>query len=188
MIIITIIIMVILMIIVKGRVTVLRCPWVLSSDFLILLGLLSLLLLALAGRRGGLEAASGAADSHTASLPYSDRFEPNFPWEPPRAFEEFAPRTRHWHGVESRNSLDGSTARRRTFESLHTQRLAEYGWKPHRAFCQQTYHGPQSTGICVNTRRVRFHRIRDFKQYHSNSIPPTSHTHPMDIAWPQPCP
>ena len=40
---------------------------------------------------------------------------------------------------------------------------------------KQTYHGLEFTGICVNNRRVRFHRIRDFKQYCFNSIPPTSH-------------
>ena len=40
---------------------------------------------------------------------------------------------------------------------------------------KQTYHGPQFTCICVKNRWVRFHRIRDFKQYYFNSIPPTSH-------------
>ena len=29
--------------------------------------------------------------------------------------------------------------------------------------------------VCVKNRGVRFHRIRDFKQYYLNSIPPTSH-------------
>ena len=38
----------------------------------------------------------------------------------------------------------------------------------------KTYHGPQFTGICVKRRGVRFHRIRDFKQYYFNSTPPTS--------------
>ena len=39
----------------------------------------------------------------------------------------------------------------------------------------KTYHRPQFSGICVENRGVRFHRTRDFKQYHFNSIPPTSH-------------
>ena len=32
------------------------------------------------------------------------------------------------------------------------------------------------TGICVKTRGERVHRIRDFKEYYFNSVPPTSHT------------
>ena len=39
----------------------------------------------------------------------------------------------------------------------------------------EAYHGPQSTGIPVNNRGLRLHRIRDFKLYNFNSIPPTSH-------------
>ena len=44
-------------------------------------------------------------------------------------------------------------------------------------FCwfTETYNGPQFTGICSKSRGVRFHRIRDFKQYYVDSIPPTSH-------------
>ena len=37
-----------------------------------------------------------------------------------------------------------------------------------------TYHGPQFTGMCVRHRGVEFQRIRDFKQYYSNSTLPTS--------------
>ena len=40
---------------------------------------------------------------------------------------------------------------------------------------KKTYHGPQFTDICVKHRGVRFHRVRDFKQYYFNSTPPTSH-------------
>ena len=40
---------------------------------------------------------------------------------------------------------------------------------------KEAYHGPQFTGICVNNRRVLFHRLRDLKQYCFNSIPPSSH-------------
>ena len=39
---------------------------------------------------------------------------------------------------------------------------------------KKAYHRPQLTGICMNNRGVRFHRVRDFKQYCFNSIPPTS--------------
>ena len=61
----------------------------------------------------------------------------------------------------------------------HIEGLAEYGWKPHRALFdpKKTYHGPQFTGTSVKSRGVRFHRIRDFKQYHFDSIPSTSHLH-----------
>ena len=38
-----------------------------------------------------------------------------------------------------------------------------------------TCHRPQSIGLCVKNRGVRFHRTRDFKQHYFNSIPPTSH-------------
>ena len=38
-------------------------------------------------------------------------------------------------------------------------------------------HGPQFTGICVTQRGGWFHRIRDFKQYYFNSMPPISHRH-----------
>ena len=37
-----------------------------------------------------------------------------------------------------------------------------------------THHRPQLTGTCLKRRGVRFHRIRDLKQYNFNSIPPTS--------------
>ena len=40
---------------------------------------------------------------------------------------------------------------------------------------KKAYHRPHVIGICVKHRGVRFHRIRDFKQYCLNSIPPTSH-------------
>ena len=41
---------------------------------------------------------------------------------------------------------------------------------------KKTYHRLQVTGTCVNNQGVRFHRIRDLKQYYFNSnyIPPTS--------------
>ena len=45
--------------------------------------------------------------------------------------------------------------------------------------------GPQSTDIrCVKHGGVRFHRIRDFKQFHFDSVPPTSHilvSKPLDF-------
>ena len=40
---------------------------------------------------------------------------------------------------------------------------------------KHTYHRPQFIVICVSNGGVRFHRIRDFKQYYFNSIPPASH-------------
>ena len=40
---------------------------------------------------------------------------------------------------------------------------------------RKTYQGPLFTGACVKHSGVRFYRIRDFKQYYFNSIPPTSH-------------
>ena len=46
--------------------------------------------------------------------------------------------------------------------------LIEIGW------LEKACHGPQFTGTCVKHRGVRFRRIRDFKQYCFNSIPPTS--------------
>ena len=57
------------------------------------------------------------------------------------------------------------------------ERMAEYGWKPHRVVLgsTKTYHGPQLAGICVKNGEVRFHRIRDFKQHYFQGIPPTSH-------------
>ena len=42
------------------------------------------------------------------------------------------------------------------------------GFKP-------TYHRPHFIGTCVKHRGLRFHQIRDFKQYYFNSVPPTSH-------------
>ena len=55
------------------------------------------------------------------------------------------------------------------------ERLAEYGWKPHRDFLARAKQSPAPfTGICVKHRGVRFHRIRDFKLYYFNSVPPTS--------------
>ena len=60
--------------------------------------------------------------------------------------------------------------------SSATESLAEYGWEPHRdLLAQQMYRRPPFTGICVKHRGVWFHRIRDFKHYYFNSIPPTSH-------------
>ena len=41
---------------------------------------------------------------------------------------------------------------------------------------KNAYDGPQFTGTCVKHRGVRFHRIRDFKQYYFNGIPPTPHS------------
>ena len=48
-----------------------------------------------------------------------------------------------------------------------TERLAEYGWKPRRAFLAQKcpHHRPQFTGIRVKNRGVWIHRIRDLKLY-----------------------
>ena len=51
---------------------------------------------------------------------------------------------------------------------------------------QQTFRGHQFTGIWVKHRGVRFHRIRDFKLYGFNSIPPTSSfSHPLSILRPR---
>ena len=53
---------------------------------------------------------------------------------------------------------------------------------------KQAYHGPQFTGVRVKNRRVRFHRILDLKQYHFDSVPPTSHgtvSAPVQPRWSQ---
>ena len=42
------------------------------------------------------------------------------------------------------------------------------------SWLKKTNHRPHFTGTCVNTRGVWFHRIRNFKQYYFNSVPPTS--------------
>ena len=66
-------------------------------------------------------------------------------------------------------------SRRRSHQRAADERLVEYSWRPHQVFVdQQTYRGPQFTDLCVNSTSVRFHRIRDFKQYYFNSVPPTS--------------
>ena len=71
------------------------------------------------------------------------------------------------------------------------ERLAEYDWKPHRVcWLNKAYHRPPRIGIHVNIRGVRFHRIRDLKQYchyyyyyyyhhHLNSSPPTCQRAPQ---------
>ena len=43
---------------------------------------------------------------------------------------------------------------------------------------KNNYRGPQFNGTRVKHRGVRFHRIRDLKQYYFNSIPPTSQLYP----------
>ena len=56
------------------------------------------------------------------------------------------------------------------------ERLAEYGWKPHRISVAQKH--ILQASLCRYMRKHRgvwFHRIRDFKQYYFNRIPPTSH-------------
>ena len=40
---------------------------------------------------------------------------------------------------------------------------------------KKAYRRPCVIGICVKNRGVRFHRIRDFKQYYFSSTPPISH-------------
>ena len=42
------------------------------------------------------------------------------------------------------------------------------------AWLKKTYRGPQSTGMCIKTRGVQFHRVRDFKRYYFECLPPTS--------------
>ena len=52
-------------------------------------------------------------------------------------------------------------------EQLHTERayaLLGHAARSHISV-QFTYHEPQLTGICVKSRGVRFHRIRDLKRY-----------------------
>ena len=61
-----------------------------------------------------------------------------------------------------------------------TERLAEYGWKPHRDVLAQKGLSRASIYwyiICMTNRGVRFHRIRDFKRYYFNSLLPTSQLH-----------
>ena len=52
-----------------------------------------------------------------------------------------------------------------------SERLAEYGWKPHRI----VFITVLNSLVYVWKTGVRFHQIRDFKQYYVNRIPPTSH-------------
>ena len=49
---------------------------------------------------------------------------------------------------------------------------------------KKAYPRPHLIGKCMKDRRVRFHRVRDFKQHYSDSIPPMSHrlTAPADRA------
>ena len=59
--------------------------------------------------------------------------------------------------------------------SFLSERLAEYGWKPHRIVVAQKGLSRASIDWYMREKqRVRFHRIRDFKQDYFNSIPPTS--------------
>ena len=59
-----------------------------------------------------------------------------------------------------------------------TERLVEYGWKPHRVCWGQKGLSRASIYRYVREKhRVWFHRIRDLKQYCFNSIPPTSQSH-----------
>ena len=37
---------------------------------------------------------------------------------------------------------------------------------------KKAYDGPQFADRCINNKGVRFHRIRDFKQYYFNSVLP----------------
>ena len=62
---------------------------------------------------------------------------------------------------------------------MKLEMLAEYGWKPHRVCLAQKrpIAGRKLlVYLYVNDRGVRFHRIRDLKQYtdYYNGIPPTS--------------
>ena len=62
--------------------------------------------------------------------------------------------------------------------------LAEYGRKPHRDFLgsKTTMAGLSLLDVCVKCRGVRFHRIRDFKQYHFNSNSANiSQAHPLSL-------
>ena len=60
--------------------------------------------------------------------------------------------------------------------------MAEYGWKPHRISLAKKQAKKQLSQPSIywyvrrENQRVRFHRIRDSKQYYFNSIPPTSHS------------
>ena len=81
-------------------------------------------------------------------------------------------------GVARRRRLPGPAHVHSIPNATH-ERLAEYGWKPHRmCVAQKNDHRPQFTCICVKHRGMWFHRIRDIKQYYFNSIPPTSQHSP----------
>ena len=84
---------------------------------------------------------------------------------PPRGRPHHACRPDQLRRVPS-TKLEGTSTTSPCLTGIR-ERLAEYGWKPHRVFI-----GP--TNICVKNIGVRFHRFRDFKQYYFNSIPPTS--------------
>ena len=58
--------------------------------------------------------------------------------------------------------------------SCHNERLAEYGWKPHRnLWLKKPVTGLNLLVHAWATGGVRFHRVRDFKQHCFNSTPPT---------------
>ena len=46
---------------------------------------------------------------------------------------------------------------------------------------KKAFQWPRCIGLCMKNRGVRFHRTRGFKQYYSNSIPPTSHRMEHDL-------
>ena len=64
-----------------------------------------------------------------------------------------------------------------------SERLAEYGWKPHRVLVaqQQILRASIYRYTRKTTGGVQIHRIRDFKQYYFNSTPPTSHHRILDL-------
>ena len=72
--------------------------------------------------------------------------------------------------------MQSGRGRKLQMQLVFVERLAEYGWKPHRVcLARKGLYRAQCNGIWVNNRGAPFHRIRDAKQHDFNGIPPTSH-------------
>ena len=68
--------------------------------------------------------------------------------------------------------------RRNFLDQSSCERLAEYGWKPHRYFSatQKNNRRPQFTGMCVKHRGYGFNEF----EFGSNLGPPASESRPLN--------
>ena len=68
-----------------------------------------------------------------------------------------------------------------TYMYIHMLYAATRGWRSavgglmEKVWLKNNYRWPQYIGMCVQNGGGRFRRIRILKEYHINSIPPTSH-------------